>query len=138
MMEKVRGVFQKDTVGVSARGLSGDLELETQPQGKGMYAVIETGGEQYRVAPGQTIEVDTIVGDIGSDVEFDRVLAISNEANELVLGDALRTAKVRATIAAHGRGDKVIVFKFKRKKQYKRTIGHRQNYTRVKVQEIVA
>ena len=103
-----------------------------------MYAVIETGGKQYRVAPGQTIEVDTIVGDIGSDVEFDRVLAISNEANELVLGDALRTAKVRATIAAHGRGDKVIVFKFKRKKQYKRTIGHRQNYTRVKVQEIVA
>ena len=108
------------------------------PKGKVMYAVIETGGKQYRVAPGQTIEVDTIVGDIGSDVEFDRVLAISNEANELVLGDALRTAKVRATIAAHGRGDKVIVFKFKRKKQYKRTIGHRQNYTRVKVQEIVA
>jgi large subunit ribosomal protein L21 len=103
-----------------------------------MYAVIETGGKQYRVAPGQTIEVDTIVGDIGSDVEFDRVLAISNEANELVLGDELRTAKVRATIAAHGRGDKVIVFKFKRKKQYKRTIGHRQNYTRVKVQEIMA
>ena len=102
-----------------------------------MYAVIETGGKQYRVAPGQTIEVDTIAGDVGSEVEFDRVLAISNESNELVLGDALKTAKVRATIDSHGRGDKVIVFKFKRKKQYKRTIGHRQNYTRVKVQEIV-
>jgi large subunit ribosomal protein L21 len=103
-----------------------------------MYAVIETGGKQYRVAPGQTIQVDTLAGDVGADVEFDRVLAISNEANELVLGDALRSARVRATISSHGRGDKVIVFKFKRKKQYKRTIGHRQNYTRVQVQEILA
>jgi large subunit ribosomal protein L21 len=103
-----------------------------------MYAVIETGGKQYRVAPGQTIEVETLTGDIGSAVEFDRVLAISNDANGMVLGDALKAARVRGTIAAHGRGDKIIVFKFKRKKQYKRTIGHRQNFTRVQVQEIVA
>lgn len=103
-----------------------------------MYAVIETGGKQYRVAPGQTIEIDTLTGDVGSAVEFDRILALSNEANELLLGDVLKTARVRGTIAAHGRGDKIIVFKFKRKKQYKRTIGHRQNYTRVKVQEIVS
>src|SRR5581483_2452946 len=103
-----------------------------------MYAVIETGGKQYRVAPGQTVEVDTIAGDIGEHVEFDQVLAISNDSNELVLGDALKTARVRGKIAAHGRGDKILVFKFKRKKQYKRTIGHRQNYTRVEVQEIVA
>ena len=103
-----------------------------------MYAVIETGGKQYRVAPGQTIEVDTLAGDVGSDVEFDRVLAISNDSNELVLGDALKTARVRAKISEHGRGDKVLVFKFKRKKQYKRTIGHRQNYTKVQVQEIVS
>ncbi|MBV9158271.1 MAG: 50S ribosomal protein L21 [Acidobacteriaceae bacterium] len=103
-----------------------------------MYAVIETGGKQYRVVPGQTIEVDTINGDIGADVEFDRVLAISNDSQELVLGDALKTARVRGKIAAHGRGDKILVFKFKRKKQYKRTIGHRQNYTRVEVQEIVS
>ncbi len=103
-----------------------------------MYAVIETGGKQYRVAPGQTIEIDTLAGDIGTDVEFDRVLAISNEANELVLGDALKSARVRGKISSHGRGDKILVFKFKRKKQYKRTIGHRQNYTRVEVQEILA
>jgi large subunit ribosomal protein L21 len=103
-----------------------------------MYAVIETGGKQYRVAPGQTIEVDTIAGDIGSAVEFDRVLAYSNDSNELLLGEALKTARVRGKIAAHGRGDKILVFKFKRKKQYKRTIGHRQNYTRVQVEEIVA
>lgn len=103
-----------------------------------MYAVIETGGKQYRVMPGQMIDVDTIAGDIGADVEFDRVLAISNEANELVVGDAVKTARVRGKIAEHGRGNKILVFKFKRKKQYKRTIGHRQNYTRVEVQEILA
>jgi large subunit ribosomal protein L21 len=103
-----------------------------------MYAVIETGGKQYRVAPGQTIEVDTISGDIGTDVEFDRVLALSTEANEFLVGDALKSARVRGKISAHGRGEKIIVFKFKRKKQYKRTIGHRQNYTQVRVEEIVS
>ncbi len=103
-----------------------------------MYAVIETGGKQYRVSPGQTIEVDTLSGEVGGAVEFDRVLAISNDSNQLTLGDALRGARVRGKIAEHGRGDKVIVFKFKRKKQYKRTIGHRQNYTRVQVEEILA
>jgi large subunit ribosomal protein L21 len=103
-----------------------------------MYAVIETGGKQYRVAPGQTIEVDTIAGEVGADVEFDRILALSNDSQEMILGDALKTARVRGRIAGHGRGDKVLVFKFKRKKQYKRTIGHRQNFTRVQVQEILA
>ena len=102
-----------------------------------MYAVIETGGKQYRVSPGQTIEVDTLAGEVGSAVEFDRVLAISNDSNELMLGEAVTSARVRAKIAAHGRGEKILVFKFKRKKQYKRTIGHRQNFTRVQVEEIL-
>ncbi|MGH9620804.1 MAG: 50S ribosomal protein L21 [Bryobacteraceae bacterium] len=103
-----------------------------------MYAVIETGGKQYRVAPGETVDVDTMAGEIGAEVTFDRVLAISNDANELSAGKAVGAARVRGTIAAHGRGDKLLVFKFKRKKQYKRTIGHRQNYTRVRVQEILS
>jgi large subunit ribosomal protein L21 len=102
-----------------------------------MYAVIETGGKQYRVAPGQTIDVDTLGGDIGSAVEFDRVLAVSNDEGFSV-GDAVKSARVRGKITAHGRGDKILVFKFKRKKQYKRTIGHRQDYTRVQVEEIVS
>lgn len=102
-----------------------------------MYAVIETGGKQYRVAPGETVDVDTIAGEPGTEVTFDRVLAVSNDANELNAGEAVSSARVRGTIAAHGRGDKVLVFKFKRKKQYKRTIGHRQNYTRVQIQEIL-
>ena len=103
-----------------------------------MYAVIETGGKQYRVSPGQTIEIDTLAGDVGSAVEFDRVLALSNESNELILGDVLKSARVRAKISSHGRGEKILVFKFKRKKQYKRTQGHRQNYTRVQVEEILS
>ena len=102
-----------------------------------MYAVIENGGKQYRVAPGQTIDVDTLAGEIGTTVEFDRVLAVSNDAG-LTFGDAVKSARVRAKITEHGRGDKILVFKFKRKKQYKRTIGHRQNYTRVQVEEIVS
>jgi large subunit ribosomal protein L21 len=101
-----------------------------------MYAVIETGGKQYRVTPGETIQIETLVGDVGAEVEFNRVLAVFD-------GDAVKTgadaggAIVKGTIAEHGRGPKDLVFKFKRKKQYKRTIGHRQNFTRVTVNEIV-
>ena len=103
-----------------------------------MYAVIETGGKQYRVAPGDVIEVETLPGDVGAEIEFNRVLAVVNDSNEVLTGAALGEARVKGTISGHGRGDKVLVFKFKRKKQYKRTIGHRQNYTQVKVNEILA
>jgi large subunit ribosomal protein L21 len=102
-----------------------------------MYAVIETGGKQYRVTPGESIEVETLAGDVGAEVEFDRVVAVI-DGDAVKAGSALSSARVKGTIAAQGRGDKTIVFKFKRKKQYKRTIGHRQNYTRVQVNEIVA
>jgi len=103
-----------------------------------MYAVIETGGKQYRVAPGDVIQVETLPGEVGSEVAFERVLAVVNDSNEVVAGPALGEARVKGTISGHGRGDKVIVFKFKRKKQYKRTIGHRQNFTQVTVSEIQA
>ena len=102
-----------------------------------MYAVIETGGKQYRVAPGDVVRVETLAGDVGAEVELGRVLAVVNYSNELSTGDAIASARVKGTIAEHGRGDKVIVFKFKRKKQYKRTQGHRQNYTQVKIGDIV-
>jgi large subunit ribosomal protein L21 len=99
-----------------------------------MYAVIETGGKQYRVTPGETVEIETLPGEVGAEVEFSRVLAVvdGDQVNSPAAG-----AKVKGTIAAHGRGGKTLVFKFKRKKQYKRTIGHRQNYTRVQITEIV-
>ena len=102
-----------------------------------MYAVIETGGKQYRVAPGESIQVETLVGDVGAAIEFDKVLAIM-DGDAVKAGPAVHGARVRGTIEAHGRGSKDIVFKFKRKKQYKRTIGHRQNFTRVNVSEILA
>ena len=102
-----------------------------------MYAVIETGGKQYRVAPGETVDVESIPGEVGSEIELGRVLAIV-EGEEVKAGAAAGGARVKGTIVAHDRGEKTIVFKFKRKKQYKRTIGHRQNFTRVKVNEITA
>jgi large subunit ribosomal protein L21 len=102
-----------------------------------MYAVIENGGKQYRVAPGETVELETMVGDVGAEVELGRVLAVF-DGDSVKTGADAGSAKVTGTIAAHGRADKVLVFKFKRKKQYKRTIGHRQNFTRVKVNEISA
>jgi large subunit ribosomal protein L21 len=103
-----------------------------------MYAVIESGGKQYRVAPGDTVAVETLPGEVGAEVEFAKVLAVSTDSGEMLAGAAAKDAKVKGTITAHGRGGKVIVFKFKRKKQYKRTQGHRQNYTEVKVSEILA
>jgi large subunit ribosomal protein L21 len=102
-----------------------------------MYAVIETGGKQYRVAPGETVRVDKLPGAVGAQVELGRVLALVNEG-AITTGDALASAKVTGTITEQDRDQKVIVFKFKRKKQYRKTIGHRQYYTAVKVGEIQA
>jgi large subunit ribosomal protein L21 len=103
-----------------------------------MYAVIQTGGKQYRVSPGETIQIEKLPWNVGSELELNSVLAVFKDADQLISGEQLANAKVRATIVAHGRGEKIRVFKFKRKKQYKRTIGHRQNYTAVRVDEIVA
>ena len=103
-----------------------------------MYAVIQTGGKQYRVAPGEEIEIERLPWDVGVELELNSVLAVYREPDQMLTGSALNAAKVLATIIAHGRGDKVRVFKFKRKKQYKRCTGHRQNFTRIKVNEIVA
>ncbi len=102
-----------------------------------MYAVVETGGKQYRVSPGDTIDVETLAGDVDADIEIGRVLMIADDDGRLLTGDELADAKVTGTIASHGRTKKVIVFKFKRKKQYRRTAGHRQNFTRLKVTAIL-
>jgi large subunit ribosomal protein L21 len=103
-----------------------------------MYAVIETGGKQYRVVPGDTLQVETLAGNAGAVLEFDKVLAVGTDSGELLTGVAASTAKVNASIVKQTRGDKMLVFKFKRKKQYKKTIGHRQNLTTIKIEEIVA
>ena len=103
-----------------------------------MYAVIETGGKQYRVSPGDVLQIERLEGADGASVEFDKVLAVGTDSGELRVGSDAAGAKVTGTIEAQERGVKLTVFKFKRKKQYKRTIGHRQNLTRVKIGEIVA
>jgi large subunit ribosomal protein L21 len=102
-----------------------------------MYAVIENGGKQYRVASGDVVELETMDGAVGAEVDLGRVLAIV-DGSSVRAGSEAGSAKVTGTIQANDRSPKVIVFKFKRKKQYKRTIGHRQNFTRVKVNEISA
>jgi large subunit ribosomal protein L21 len=106
-----------------------------------MHAIIETGGKQFRVAPGDVVRVPKLAGEPGSEIALGKVLAVFKDGagdGELLVGDTLGEAKVNATIAAHDRGDKVLVFKFKRKKQYKRTQGHRQDYTEVRIRDIVA
>ena len=104
-----------------------------------MHAIIETGGKQYRVAPGDVIRVPKLAGDVGSDHRIFRSSGgLSATPARCWPAPKLPDYKVTGTITANGRGEKILVFKFKRKKQYKRTIGHRQNYTEVQVNEIVA
>jgi large subunit ribosomal protein L21 len=107
-----------------------------------MHAIIETGGKQFRVAPGDVLRVPKLAGEPGAEIALGKVLAVFKDGGEsggeMLIGDTLGEAKVNATIAGHDRGDKVLVFKFKRKKQYKRTQGHRQDYTEVRVRDIVA
>ncbi|MBC7924685.1 MAG: 50S ribosomal protein L21 [Bryobacteraceae bacterium] len=103
-----------------------------------MYAIIENGGKQYRVAPGETVRVESIAHEIGDTLELTGVgiKAVSNEDGKLLTGSEISTAKVTATVSKHGRGEKLIVFKFKRKKQYRRTYGHRQNYTELTIDQV--
>lgn len=101
-----------------------------------MHAIIKTGGKQYRVAPGDTIRVEKLPFDTGAALEFPNVLAVFKDG-ALLSESQLGEAKVIATVTAQDRSKKVVVFKFKRKKQYKRTIGHRQSFTELKVNDIV-
>lgn len=94
------------------------------------YAIIKTGGKQFAVEEGQTLRVPTIDEKEGKKVEIDAL--VSGEGKDAKIGGA----KIKATVVGHGRGEKIIVFKKKRRKQYKRTKGHRQNYTEIKIDKI--
>lgn len=98
-----------------------------------MYAVIRAGGKQYRVAPGDVIKVETVPVDNGT-VEFSDVLAVSSEQGKI--GAAKGETRVVGQVVEEGRGDKILVFHYKRKKQYKKLQGHRQNFTAVRITEI--
>lgn len=102
-----------------------------------MFAVIETGGKQYRVAPGTAVAVERLAAEPGASVEFDRVLMIGDEGQVVVGNPVVADAKVVAHVIEHKRGDKITVFKYKAKSNYRRKTGHRQALTRVRVAEIV-
>jgi large subunit ribosomal protein L21 len=101
-----------------------------------MYAVISTGGKQYRVAPGDRVRVDTIPVEVGAAIELSGLVAATDNDGRMITGDNLSNAKVMATVSGQDRGEKVLVFKFKRKKQYRRLKGHRQNYTELTIGDI--
>jgi len=102
-----------------------------------MYAIIRTGGKQYKVSPGDVVRVERLPGEPGAGVEFNHVFAVRKK--ELVVGAPLvENAVVKATILANDRARKIRVLKFKRKKQYRKATGHRQSYSEVRINEIVA
>jgi large subunit ribosomal protein L21 len=100
------------------------------------YAIIRTGGKQFRVEPGKTIRIPTLVGEAGSSVEFNDVLLGSDGSNVRTGVPTLSGARVTGEIVKHGRGDKIVVFKFKRRKNYSRKQGHRQGFTEVRINDI--
>src|ERR1700728_3527674 len=108
--------------------------LRSATRFQAMYAVIRTGGKQYRVAPGDTVRIEKSEHENGS-IEFSEVIAVSGEEGKFE--QDLGGAKVLASVVSEGRGDKILVFHFKRKKQYKKMQGHRQSFVEVKINEIV-
>jgi len=102
-----------------------------------MYAVIRSGGKQYRVAPGQTVRLEKVTGDVGSKVELGEVLLVENEGKIQVGSPVVANAKIEATVLEHDRAKKIRIFKKKRKKQYRRTQGHRQDFTAVRIDSII-
>lgn len=102
-----------------------------------MYAVIETGGKQYRVSEGDVVRVERLDGDVGSEVTLEEIRLIGGD-DTLVGAPVVEGAAVRATVVEQGRGPKVIAFKKKRRKGYRRKVGHRQPFTALRVDEIVA
>lgn len=102
-----------------------------------MYAVIKSGGKQYRVAPGQTIRLEKVSGEVGAKIELGNILLVENDGNVQVGSPLVANAKIEATVVEHDRAKKILIFKKKRKKQYRRTAGHRQDYTAVRIDNII-
>ncbi len=101
-----------------------------------MYAVVEAGGKQYKVEVGQTVDVEHIPAEIGDTVELGRVLMVSTDEGLRLGNPVLAGAKVTGSVVQHGRGKKIIVFRYKPKTRYRKKTGHRQSFTRVAVQNI--
>jgi large subunit ribosomal protein L21 len=103
-----------------------------------MYAVIKAGGKQYRVAAGEKIKVEQIPAEVGAEITLDQVLMVG-EGESVKIGTPLISgAKVTAKVLSHGRGDKVLIFKMRRRKHYQKHQGHRQNFTEIEISGIAA
>lgn len=101
-----------------------------------MYAVLETGSKQYRVAAGDTLEIERLAVEAGKPFTFDRILMVNNDGKVAIGSPTVNGASVLADVVAHKRGEKKLTFKMKRRKGYHKTIGHRQELTIVKIKEI--
>lgn len=101
-----------------------------------MYAVIRTGGKQYKVAAGGKLKIESLPVEVGSEVEIQDVLMVSDGDKISIGTPTVAGAVVKATVLSHGRGAKVIIFKMRRRKHYRKTQGHRQNYTEIRIDGI--
>jgi large subunit ribosomal protein L21 len=123
--------FARPAAGAAVRGLR--LEGDT-----GVYAIVQCGGHQVKMVPGETVVIDHVGGDAGTEISFDQVLVVERDGGELVAGAPfVAGARVVAVVEGEARGPKIRVFKKKRRKGMRRTKGHRSTYTRVTVKEIV-
>jgi len=102
-----------------------------------MYAVIKSGGKQYRVASGEQVQVELLDAAVGAAVAFDQVLLVGAGEQVKVGAPFVAGAKVTATVVGHGRGEKVRIFKLRRRKHFQKSQGHRQSYTEVRINDIV-
>ncbi len=98
-----------------------------------MYAVIKTGGKQYRVAQGDVLRVEKLAAEVGASVNFERVLMVADGDNISIGAPFIEGGKVTAKVRSHGRGDKIKIIKFRRRKHYRRQMGHRQSYTEIEI-----
>ena len=103
-----------------------------------MYAVIQTGGKQYKVAAGDQLKIETLEADVGATVSFDQVLMIADGESHKIGAPLVSGGKVTAEVLKHGRGDKIRIIKHRRRKHYHKEQGHRQNFTAVKIMEIIS
>jgi large subunit ribosomal protein L21 len=101
-----------------------------------MYAVIKTGGKQYKVSAGEKLKIESIPAEVGSQIEINQVLMVA-DGDRITAGTPLVSgAVVKATVVSHGRGEKITIFKLRRRKHYRKTLGHRQNYTEIQINGI--
>jgi len=103
-----------------------------------MYAVIKTGGKQYKVSAGEKLKIESLPAEVGAEITLDQVLLVA-DGESVTMGTPLVSgASVKAKVLSHGRGEKIKIFKMRRRKHYRKTLGHRQNYTEIEISSVTA